>query len=375
VRIDRVEIRELRMPLRAGFETSFGRVAHREMLIIAIIGERFSGWGEAPVAARPHFSAETTVTARHVLRDFLAPAIVGRDVADPRAFLDAVAWVRGHRMAKAGLEAALRDLLAKARGVSIAESLGVAPGRTAVEVGISLGIPEDRAPATLVAEVERRVAEGYRRVKLKVRPGFDRAPVEAVRARFPDLPLCVDANGAYARAEAIEVFRALDAARLLFVEQPLAPDALVDSARVAQAIEAPVCLDESIESPADLEAALALGACRVVNLKPARVGGVTAALAIHERCRADGVALWCGGMLETGIGRAHNVALAALPGFTQPGDLSASDRYYARDVVEPSFALGPGGTLEVPRGPGIGVRVREDILAEVTVATDVCDKT
>jgi O-succinylbenzoate synthase len=370
MKVERAEVRELRMPLRAGFETSFGRVAHREMVIVVLHGEGFSGYGEAPVALRPHFSPETTVTARHVLRDFLLPALVGRDVHDPADFLAATAWVRGHRMARAGAEAALRDLLAKARGVSMAGALGVPPERSRIEVGVSLGIPEDRSPATLVAEVERRVAEGYGRVKLKVRPGFDRAPVEAVRARFPALPLAVDANGAYTRAEAVAAFRPLDAARLLFVEQPLAPDALVDSARVAQELETPVCLDESIASPADLETALALGACRVVNLKPARVGGVTAALAIHDRCRAEGIELWCGGMLETGIGRAHNVALAALPGFTQPGDLSASDRYYEEDLVAPPFTLGPGGTLAVPRGPGIGVEVLADRLARATVASD-----
>jgi O-succinylbenzoate synthase len=371
MRIERVEVRELRMPLRAGFETSFARVAHREMVIVVIHGEGLSGYGEAPVAARPHFSAETTVTARHALRDFLAPALIGRDLPSPADLLAATAWVRGHRMAKAGLEGALRDLLAKAKGESLARSLGVPPDRTRIAVGVSLGVPEKDDLTALVAEVERRVAEGYSRVKLKIKPGFDRAPVEAVRARFPTLPLSADANGAYRLADAIPLCRALDRAGLLFVEQPLAPEALMDHARLAQEIETPVCLDESLESRAAVEAALALGACRVVNLKPARVGGTSEALAIHDLCRAAGVALWCGGMLETGIGRAHNVALAALPGFTQPGDLSASDRYYAEDLVEPAFALGDGGTLAVPQGKGIGVEVIEERLDRATVAKDV----
>ncbi len=377
MKIERIEIRELRMPLRAGFETSFGRVGSREMVVVAVRAGGLVGWGEAPVAARPHYSAETTVTARHALRDFLAPALIGRDVRSIDDALEAVAWVRGHRMARAGLEAAIRDLLAKAAGVPLARALGVAApaagGPAAIEVGVSLGVPEGADPAALVAEVERRVAEGYGRVKLKVRPGFDRAPVEAVRARFPALPLAVDANGAYGLAEARAAFGALEPAKLLFVEQPLAYDDLCEHARLAQALETPVCLDESIESPADLDAALALGACRVVNLNPGRDGVIAAALAIHDRCRAQGIALWCGGMLETGIGRAHNVALAALPGFTMPGDLSASDRYYEEDLVEPPFRLGPGGTLALPSGPGIGVAVVEERVARATVALDVVE--
>jgi O-succinylbenzoate synthase len=369
-KIERIEVRELRMPLRGDFATSFARVAHREMLLVAAHAGGLTGWGEAPVAARPHYSPETTVTARHALRDFLAPPALGREVRDVDGWLAATAWVRGHRMARAGLEAALRDLRAKAAGVPLARALGAPPGIERIAVGISLGIPAGSDVAALLAEVERRVSEGYARVKLKIAPGFDRAPLSAVRANFPALALTADGNGAYALADALPLFRDLDALGLLFLEQPLPPDDLVGHARLAEAIETPICLDESLASPADLETALALSACEVVNLKPARSGGIAAALAIHDRCRAAGIPLWCGGMLETGVGRAHNVALAALPGFTLPGDLSASDRYYERDIVVPPFRLGEGGTLALPSGPGIGVEVDAEALAAVTVATD-----
>jgi len=371
MRVEQVIVRELRMPLRSGFATSFARVTAREMLVVEVRAEGLTGWGEAPVASRPHYSPETTVTARHALREFLAPAVVGRDLASVEAYVAATAWVRGHKMARAGLESALRDLLAKRDGISLARALGVPSDAARIAVGVSLGIPEGDEVAALVSEVERRVAEGYTRVKLKVRPGFDRAPVEAVRARFPETALTVDGNGGYTLAEALPLCRDLERHRLVFVEQPLAPDDVQGHARLAAETATPICLDETIESPADLETVLAARACGVVNLKPGRVGGVAASLAILERCRALSVPAWCGGMLETGIGRAHNVALAALPGFTLPGDLSASDRYWEREVITEPFRLGPGGTLAVPTGPGIGVEVDHDALEAVTVARDV----
>jgi O-succinylbenzoate synthase len=368
VKLERAEVRCLRMPLRAGFETSFGRVSHREMVIVTLFSGGLTGFGEAPVAARPHYSAETDVTARHALRDFLLPAVVGRDFASRADLLAALAWVRGHHMARAALEAAFVDLEARARGTSIAALLGASA--PSIEVGVSLGIPEAGGVAALLDEIERRLAEGYRRVKLKIKPGFDRAPLEAARARFPGLALAADANGAY-RLEDAPRLAALDPLGLLFLEQPLGPDDLARHARLARELATPLCLDESLAAPADLEAALALGACRVVNLKPARVGGLAAALAVRDLAAENGLGLWCGGMLETGIGRAHNVALAASRGFTMPGDLSASDRYYEEDLVEPPFRLLPGGRLAVPAAPGIGVEVVPERLARATLALDV----
>jgi O-succinylbenzoate synthase len=358
------------MPLRAEFETSFARVAQREMVIVALEADGLVGWGEAPVARRPHFSAETTETARHVLRDFILPAIVGAKVADEAALLARFAWVRGHRMARAAVESAFLDLLAKAAGEPLAKRLGAARG--AIEVGVSLGIPKNHDLAALLSEVEQRRAEGYCRVKVKIRPGFDRAPLEAIRARFPDLPLAADANGAYREAGA-DLLLPLDDLGLVFLEQPLSPPDLCGHARLAARLRTPVCLDESLDAPEDLEAAIALGSCRVVNLKPARVGGPQAALAVRDLAAARGLDLWCGGMLETGIGRAHNVALAATPGFTMPADLSASDRYWEEDIVEPPFRLLPGGRLAVPQGPGIGVEVVRERIERATVALDVIE--
>ncbi len=369
MKVEAVEVFELRMPLRAGFRTSFGSVEHREMVLVRLrAAGGLEGWGEAPVAARPHYNEETTVTARHVLRDFLAPAVVGREVDDVPALLGALRWVRGHRMARAALETAFRDALARAAGTSLAAALGAT--RERIAVGVSLGIPPGADVGALVAEVERRVAEGYGRVKVKIEPGFDRRPLEAVRERFPDLPLAADANAAYRLAD-FPVFQDLDRLGLLFYEQPLHQDDLADHAQLGRAVRTPICLDESLKTPQDVETALALESCRVVNLKPGRVGGLTASLAIRDLCRAQGVDLWCGGMLETGVGRAANVALAALEGFTIPGDLSASDRYWEEDIVEPPFRLLPGGELAVPQGPGIGVTVVEERLRKVTEAKEV----
>jgi O-succinylbenzoate synthase len=356
------------MPLRAEFETSFARVGHREVLVVVLrAAGGIVGFGEAPVAARPHYSEETTVTARHALKDFLAPAVVGKDLPDLTAFFAAFAWVRGHRMARAALEAAFRDAFAKTEGVSLAAMLGAK--RDTIPAGVSLGIPAGADPHALLTEVERFVARGYRRVKVKIRPGFARRPLELIRGRFPELALAADANGAFTLADHAALSE-LDPLRLVFLEQPLHPDDLVDHARLARALETPICLDESLKTPFDVEAALALRSTGVVNLKPARVGGIGAALAIHDLCRRGDVPLWCGGMLETGIGRAANVALAALPGFTMPGDLSASDRYYEEDLVEPPFRLLPGGELAVPRGPGIGVEVVAERLERATVARE-----
>lgn len=369
--IDRAEVRRLRMPLRAGFETSFGRVAHREMVIVTLLADGLTGYGEAPVAARPHFSAETDVTARHVLLDFILPAIVGREIAGAADLRARFAWVRGHNMARAAVEAAFCDLVAKAKKESLAQMFG-AEARS-IEVGVSLGIPEAGGAGALVEEVARRTAEGYRRVKIKVKPGFDQGPLEAVRARFPDLALAADANGAY-RPEDAARLAALDGVGLLFLEQPLSPDDLVRHAALAPALATPLCLDESLKTPEDVEAAAALGACAIVNLKPARVGGPAAALAVRDIAAARGLGLWCGGMLETGIGRALNVALAASGGFTMPGDLSASDRYWEEDLVEPAFRLLPGGRLAVPDAPGIGVEVVPERLARASVSWDVVSR-
>ncbi len=362
LRIERVEVRSLVMPLRDGFETSFGRVASREMVLVCLHAAGLEGWGEAPVADRPHYSAETAKTAMHVLCDHMGPALLGCPLRTPEDVLAPIAFVRGHAMARAAVEWAAWDLVCKAQGTSLAEALGAVRAR--VPVGVSLGIARGGVPALLDA-VARRVEEGYRRVKLKIRRGFCVEPVAAVRARFATLHLVVDGNGGFTPADC-EQLRALDPFELGFIEQPLAHDDLLEHARLRRRVRTPICLDESLGSPAALEAAFALEALDVINLKSARVGGVRAAREILCMARERRFPLWIGGMLETGVGRAAHVALAACPGFTEPGDLSASDRYYEQDLIEPPFRLDDNGCLAVPRGPGIGVEVVRERVEAVT---------
>lgn len=346
-----VELRRIALPLVAPFRTAAGTMAERQVLLVRVVGDDAEGWGECAAFAEPTYTSEYVDGAADVLERFLVPALfAGHDVGS---------WVQGHRMAKAALETALLDADLRARGESLASHLGGV--RTAVDAGVAVGIAG--SVDALVDAVDGYVAEGYRRVKLKVEPGWDVQPVRAVRERFPDLALQVDANGAYSLDDA-EALAALDAFDLLLVEQPLAADDLVGHAALARRLRTPICLDESVESAADAAAALALGACSVVNVKPGRVGGYLEARRVHDVCAAAGVPVWCGGMLETGLGRAANAALAALPGFTLPGDLSASGRWYAQDITEPLVL--EDGRLAVPTGPGIGVAPLPDVLASVT---------
>jgi O-succinylbenzoate synthase len=360
MRIDRVELRLLPLRLRERFEISSGGRQDRAILLVAMHGEGQVGWGECVAAEDPSYSYETTETAWHVLRDFLAPAVVGREASDPEGLLEPADWIRGHRMARAAVEMASWDLLARLRGVSLAEAIG---GRRApVPVGVSIGIqPSDDA---LLERVGRYVAEGYRRIKIKVKPGRDVDMLRRVREAFPDTPLMADANSAYTLADADHLAR-LDELDLMMIEQPLGHDDLRDHARLQERLATPVCLDESIRSVCDVALALELGSCRVVNIKPGRVGGFGPSREIHDLCRAHDVPVWCGGMLESGVGRAHNVALASLPGFTLPGDISASRRYWDEDVVDPEFELA-AGTLTLPDAPGIGVRPRLDRIEALT---------
>ncbi|RMH17797.1 MAG: o-succinylbenzoate synthase, partial [Gemmatimonadetes bacterium] len=318
---------------------------------------------ECVAAEDPGYSYETTETAWHVLTDFLLPAVVGTDFDAPERVLEPAAWVRGHAMAKAAVEMAAWDLDARARGVSLAERLG--GERERVPVGVSVGLqPDDE---TLLDRVATYVAEGYARIKIKIKPGRDAPMLRRVREAFPDVALMADANSAYTLAD-LDVLRALDDLDLMMIEQPLAHDDVLDHARLQAELATPICLDESVRSLHDARLALELGACRIVNIKPGRVGGLASALAIAGFCRARGVPVWCGGMLESGVGRAHNVALASTAGFTLPGDISASRRYWEEDIVEPEFTV-EDGTMAVPREPGIGVRPRRDRIDALTVRT------
>ena len=364
MKLSGVELRRVRMPLVAPFRTSFGVQTWREALLVRAVTAAAEGWGECVAMSDPLYSSEYLDGAADVLRRFLIPALAGTDDLAAHLVAPALARFHGHRMAKAALEMAVLDAELRERGVSLARELGAV--RSRVPCGVSVGIMD--SIGELLDAVDGYLAAGYVRVKLKIEPGWDVAPVAAVRERFgDDLLLQVDANAAYTLADAGTLAR-LDPYDLLLVEQPLDEEDLLGHARLARLIRTPICLDESITSARAAAQAIALDACRVVNIKAGRVGGYLEARRVHDVCAAHGVPVWCGGMLETGLGRAANVALAALPGCTLPGDTSASDRYYAADITEP-FVL-DAGHLPVPAGSGIGVTPVPDALDAVTVATE-----
>jgi O-succinylbenzoate synthase len=350
--INQIDLHHIELPYVHPFETSFGREFTRHSILVAAHGDGLTGWGECVAGAGPWYSYETIETAWHLLRDYLIPAVLGQNLAAPQEVVTRFRRVRGHAMARASLENAVWDLLAQAKGVSLVQMLGGV--RDHVPVGVSVGI--EPTLDELLAQVEGFVSEGYGRVKLKIKPGWDIAVVRAVRERWPDLPLQVDANSAYTLADASHLAE-LDAFDLLLIEQPLNHDDMVDHAVLQRQLKTPICLDESIHSPEHARWALDIDACRVINIKVGRVGGFTAARQIHDLCAERGIPVWCGGMLETNIGRAGNLALAALPNFTLPGDISASARYYAQDLAEPNFELNTDSTITVPNAPGLGVQV------------------
>jgi O-succinylbenzoate synthase len=359
-----IELRLIRLPLVRPFRTSFGQETEKECILTRVETDDAEGWGECVAGPEPGFSEEFNEGAWLVLRDLLAPALFQVDETRA-AHLDGVfAFVRGNPMAKATLSNAVLDAELRARGESLAAYLGADKDRVAC--GVSVGIP----PSTeqLLEQVAGYLADGYRRVKLKIQPGLDIERVAAVREANRGATLSVDANAAYSLGD-VETFRALDDFDLLMVEQPLHHDDLVEHSKLQREI----CLDESIRSAADAEAAIELGSCRIVNIKQGRVGGLGEAKRIHDILLPRGIPVWCGGMLETGIGRATNLALAALPGFVLPGDTSASERYFLDDITEP-FRMDPDGTMAVPDGPGIGVDPRPDRLAKSTLRTEVLKK-
>jgi O-succinylbenzoate synthase len=363
VRIDRIELRLLRLPLVHFFETSFGRVHDRTFILVTVHGEGERGLGECVADADPFYSAETTTTAWHIIRDFIAPAVIGRAFAHPREVFPALRAIRGHQMAKAAIEMAAWDLHARQQGVPLARALGGT--RTSIESGVSIGIQDSLEQLARKIETER--AAGYRRIKIKIKPGWDVNAVAFVRERFGAIPLMVDANAAYTLGDAAHL-AALDPFSLLMIEQPLEYDDIRDHAALQQRIATPICLDESIHSVRSAEDALAIGACRIINIKPGRVGGHTESIRLHDLAAAAGVPVWHGGMLESGIGRAHNIHLSTLPNFRLPGDIAASRRYYAPDLIEPPIEVRPDGTIDVPRGPGIGVSVMWDRVDAATRA-------
>ncbi len=359
--IDRVELRTIRLPLHEPFETSFGSIDSRLLFLVSMTAGAHTGWGEVVASEEPHYSYETVGTATHVIRDFLAPALM----AGPLKNLDDVATrtasFRGHNMAKAGLELAYMDLLGKITGQSLSQL--IAGTRSYIPVGVSLGIQP--SIEQLINRINRYLGLGYQRIKLKIKPGWDIEVMREVRRRHADITLSVDANSAYKITD-INHLKQLDDFRLLMIEQPLDHDDLLDHAKLQAELTTAICLDESITGRKRAEQALDLKSCRIINIKIGRVGGYSQALAIHDICYSHNTPVWCGGMLESGIGRAHNIALASLPGFVLPGDISASSRYFERDVIVPEVTVSEDGTVDVPHGPGIGFEVDVDYIHAMT---------
>ncbi len=352
MQIDEVHLQFVSLPLKSPFATSFGMERTKNAWLLTVRGEGVEGYGESVASDAPLYSEETHASVYYALRDHLIPRLAG-EIVTPRDVSERLAPVRGNRMAKAAVEMAVWDWFARAQGVPLRKLLGGDMAVAEVPVGVSIGIQDTTQALCTVAE--NYWQQGYRRLKVKIRPGWDWVPLQALRDHLGrDVPIMADANSAYRLAD-IDLLASFDALDLMMIEQPLGYDDYIDHAVLARRIQTPVCLDESVHSAEDARKALELGACRIINMKVGRVGGYGPALDIHAQALAAHVPLWCGGMLETGIGRAHNVQLTTLQGFTMPGDTSASDRYFDEDIVAEPFVLTPAGTLKVPAGPGIGV--------------------
>jgi len=363
MKIDSLTLHHLRMPLVAPFETSFGRTTNRECILITIQSDGLTGFGECVADRDPGYSYETTGTAWHIIKDFIAPLLLGQHVDGADDFQRLVGRIRGHHLAKAGVEMALWDLRGKVEARSLREILGGV--RSRVQVGVSVGLQP--SPEALVRTVAKYLQAGYGRIKIKIKPGRDVSDTAAVRKAFPVIKLQVDANSAYTLAT-WETLKPLDLLDLLLIEQPLNEDDIWDHRKLQKELHTPICLDESILTPRHARYALEMEACKIINIKAGRVGGLSQAVAIHDLCRQRGVPVWCGGMLETGVGRASNLALASLPGFVLPGDISASDRYYVEDITLERFLLNSDSTIDVPSGPGLGVTIDTAALEKYSLA-------
>lgn len=353
--LERIELREIELPLKWPFETSFGRTTRRRIMIVRAFDKSGAyGYGECTAPEDPFYNHETIDTAWTIVTDFVGPILAAARIESADQVNDALARIRGNRMAKGGVEAAVWDLEARLAGKPLWQHIGGT--HSEIACGVSIGLQP--STAELLEKVAREVEAGYQRVKIKIKPQQDVALVEAVRSKFTDIRLTVDANSAYSLAN-IELLKRLDQYSLMMIEQPLAPGDLVDHAKLQREINTPICLDESILTVADAKHAHELGSCRIINIKLGRVGGHAEARAIQEFCVRRGTPVWCGGMLESGVGRAHNIAMSTLEGFTLPGDVSASARYWEEDIIEPPVTVSPRGTITVQGGVGIGYEVNE----------------
>jgi O-succinylbenzoate synthase len=362
MKIEAIHMREVNMPLAYPFETSFGVTTGRRILLVEIEADGFSAWGECVAGEHPYFSDEMVDTAWHITETELAPRLLGKEIGSGRDCPALFEQVRGHRMAKAALENAVWELDAQRQGISLAKLLGGT--RETIPCGVSIGIQP--TPAKLMEKIETEVAAGYQRIKLKCKPGWDVKIFEEVRERWPNILLSCDANSAY-RLDDADHIASWDRFNLLMIEQPLWYDDFYFHARLQKRLGTAICLDECIRNRRDAQAALELGSGKIINIKVGRVGGFTEAIAIHNVAQQHGVPVWCGGMLETGIGRAHNIALSSLPNFSLPGDVSASKRYWTEDIIEPEVTVSATGEITVPTSPGRGFEVQPDRIEKITV--------
>lgn len=364
--IETIVLREIRMRLRAPFETSFGVTQDRRILLVEVVVDGVSGWGEVTTIESPSYNSETTETAWHIISEFIVPKLIGKEVRGGLDVALLLSAIRGHQMAKAGVENAIWHAEAELKRVPLAKLLGGTLDEIAC--GVSLGIREN--PRALVGRVEEELRSGYQRIKLKIKPGKDSDFVAAVRKEFPDILLSVDANSAYELKD-VDRLKKLDQFDLLMIEQPLQWDDIHSHAKLQPQIRTAICLDECINNAAHALAAIEVGACRIINVKLGRVGGHSSARQVHDVCQQHALPVWCGGMLESGVGRAHNIAMSTLPNFTLPGDVSASRRYWEEDIIEPEVEVSSRGTIRVPNSAGLGYVVKRDLVDRLTVrATD-----
>ncbi|HEY2843183.1 MAG TPA: o-succinylbenzoate synthase [Bryobacteraceae bacterium] len=363
IQVDRITLREIAMPLVHFFETSFSRTTHRRIILVEVSNDGVSGWGEVTCGEHPFYNEEWTDAAWMIVRDYVAPRVLHIPFASAADVGDRSTHIRGHFMARGGVEAAFWDLEARLKSVPLWDHIGGGWFKE-IACGVSIGI-QDSVPQ-LLKTIEKEVAAGYLRIKIKIKPGWDVEVIREVRKAFPAIRLMADANSAYTLEDA-DRLRQLDEFRLMMIEQPLAHDEIVDHAALQAQLDTPICLDECIRTLHHAEQAIRLQACGILNIKLGRVGGFREALRIHDLAQAHSIPVWCGGMLESGIGRAHNIALSTLPNFVLPGDVSASKRYWARDIIAPAVEVSPQGTISVPAAPGFGYDVDHDYLRHVTV--------
>ena len=366
MRLKKITLREIHLPLIAPFQTSFGVSDLRRILLLEAETDAATGWGECVAGEDPYYSYETVETSWHILRDHIWPILRSRDFAHAAEINDALAPIRGHNMAKAAIETAAWDAESKSLDLPLWKHLGGT--REEIPCGVSIGIQP--SIGHLLDKVEKELAAGYQRIKIKIQPGWDLEPVAALRERWPRIRLMVDANSAYSLADATHL-KQLDRFYLIMIEQPLSWHDIFDHSALQKQLETPICLDESIHSLADARAAIALGSCRIINIKIGRVGGHTEAKRIHDLCLEKGIPVWCGGMLESGIGRAQNIAISTLPNFVLPGDVSASRRYWTEDIINPEVEVTPRGTIKALNSAGIGYTPREDRIASLTKKKEV----